>query len=100
MAKLLLRYSRRHSSCRLAWSHGFIGKEVGAIEIVVHTSGNFGGFRAEGGASAAQEDHNHNFSMIGVGKGSEPAEAGTVFGAGPGLTQNLGRVEVIAHATG
>src|SRR5437868_11544790 len=69
---MLLRYSRRHSGRRLARSYGFIGKEVAAIEIVVHTPGNFGGFRAEGGTPAAQEDHNHNFSMIGVGKGSEP----------------------------
>src|SRR5262249_2211810 len=69
-------------------------------QSAIELAADFGGLGAEGGASALEKDHGHNVSVLRVGVGGEPAEAGAVFGAGAGLAQDLFFTEVEAQATG
>ncbi len=64
------------------------------VHVAINAAGNFGSLRTEGEASTLQEDNEYDASNTGVGVRGEPAEAGSVVGAGPSLAQDFFFVEV------
>src|SRR5579871_1104504 len=70
------------------------------IQSAVEFAADFGGFGAEGGASALEEDHGNDVSVLRVRVRGEPAEASAVFGAGAGFAQDLLFTEVKTQAAG
>src|SRR5581483_11981737 len=82
----------------IGWHSVSGDEEVVVVHVAVHASCDFGGFGAEGGASALQEDHDDDPAHAGVGVGSEPAEAGAFMRARPGLAEDLFFVEIHAQA--
>src|SRR5205823_14732301 len=87
---LVLLIGRRcwHRRRRFLFRRGYRGlfqEEAVIVEVAIQPAGDLGGFRAEGGASAAQEDDGDDLAVVGVCERGEPAEAGPIFGAGAGL---------------
>src|SRR5271166_62050 len=72
-----------------------LGGEVAVIpKIAVEVAGQFGSLGAERGTSALEEDDGDDASVLGIGIGGEPAEAGAVVGAGAGFAHDGELVEV------
>src|SRR5438552_27884 len=79
---------------------GLFQEEAVIVEVAIQPAGDLGGFGAEGGASAAQEDYGHDLAVVGIGERGEPAKAGAIFGAGAGLAQDFFFAEVVLQAAG
>src|SRR5207249_1560258 len=59
------RRCRRFGSFLVRGRHGrLFHEEAVIVEIAIQPPGDLGGFRAEGGASAAQENHGHDLVVV------------------------------------
>ena len=77
-----------------------VGEVVAVPEVLVELAGQLGGAGAEGGPSAFEEEDGDQAALRRIGVGGEPAEAGSVVGAGSGLAEDGQFVEVGAQAAG
>ena len=78
----------------------FVGKVVFVPEVLVELASELGGARAEGGAAALEEEDGDQAALGSIGIGGEPAEPGSVVGAGAGFAEDGELVEVGAEAAG
>ena len=87
LRRILLRHADRlwHAIARRRRSR----KVVMVVQLAIHDPAQLSGFRTKRRTSPAQEHYDNDLASIGIRVGSEPAEAGTVFGAGSGLAEDF-----------